>query len=245
MVEYSLEKLKFPNVPITRKKLSDQVFDRLWEMITSGELSPGDIIPSERILMEKFGVGRPAVREALQALANKGIITISHGERSRVNELDADIALDQVDEIAKLLLSAHPSNLEHLKQIRKILEAGTIRIAAAQSTPEDIRQLRQIVDKQGASLDSSTKFIQTDIEFHVAIANMTRNSMLQSVTKAMLSWLFEYYKPLLHWSGRENTTLSEHTKLVDHLEKHDADRAAALMREHLDRSDPLYTTSAK
>ncbi len=234
----------FEAAPITRQKLSDQVFDRLWEMIVSGDLSPGDVVPSERVLMEKFGVGRPAVREALQALDNKGLITISHGERSRVNELSANIALDQVDEIAKLLLSAEPSNLEHLKQVRKILEAGTVRFAAQASDAEGIRELREIVEQQRQSLDDSKAFIQMEIEFHSAIANMTRNPLLQAVIRAMLTWLFEYYKPLLHWSGRENTTLLEHTKLVDYLEAKDADGAANLMREHLSRSDPLYTANA-
>ena len=106
--------------PITRQKLSDQVYERLWSMIVSGELAPGDPFPSERFLMNKFEVGRPAVREAMQSLSNKGVITISQGERSRVNELNATIAVAQVDEIAKLLLSSKPSNLAHLKQVRKI-----------------------------------------------------------------------------------------------------------------------------
>ena len=234
---------QFDVEPITRQKLSDQVFDRLWEMIVSGELKPGDFIPSERRLMEKFAVGRPAVREALQALANKGVIRISHGERSRVNELTANIALDQVDDVAKLLLSAEPSNLEHLKQIRKILEAGSVRIASEVCTSEDVQKLRALVDQQKRQLKNPTDFIETDIAFHTAIANASRNPLLKAVTQAMLTWLFEYYKPLLHWSGRENTTLLEHEKLVDHLEARDSDSAAALMREHLDRSDPLYTNS--
>lgn len=229
--------------PITRQKLSDQVYDRLWEMIVSGDLKPGDTIPSERKLMESFAVGRPAVREALQALASKGVITISHGERSRVNELNAGIAFDQIDDVAKLLLSAEPSNLEHLKQARKILEAGTVRAAAESVNDQDIRHLRSLVEKQKAQLKSPKGFIQTDIEFHTAIANASRNPLLQAVTHAMLTWLFEYYKPLLHWSGRESTTLLEHEKIIDHIKAGDADKAAALMREHLDRSDPLYTSS--
>lgn len=237
------QQTEFDVEPITRQKLSDQVFDRLWEMIVSGDLKPGDTIPSERTLMEKFAVGRPAVREALQALANKGVITISHGERSRVNELSANIALNQVDDVAKLLLSAQPSNLEHLKQVRKILEAGTVRIAAESRNDDDMRHLRQLIDKQRGQLNTPKGFIETDIAFHTAIANASRNPLLQAVTHAMLTWLFEYYKPLLHWSGREDTTLLEHTKLVDHLEARDADAAAALMREHLDRSDPLYANS--
>ncbi len=244
MARNSSDDLDFGTAPITRQKLSDQVYDRMWEMIVSGELAPGDAIPSERILMEKFGVGRPAVREALQALANKGVITISQGERSRVNELSATIALDQVDEIAKLLLSAEPSNLEHLKQIRKILEAGTVRFAAENSTDEDVRKLREIIENQRGQEKNSKGFIEADIDFHVTIARMTKNPLLQSVTQAMLTWLFEYYTPLLHWSGREKTTLLEHEKLVDHLAAHDADSAANLMRDHLSRSDPLYTTGA-
>lgn len=235
------DEFDFPAEPITRQKLSDQVYDRLWEMIVSGELAPGDAIPSERGLMQKFGVGRPAVREALQALAGKGVITISHGERSRVNELSATMALGQVDEIAKLLLSSEPSNLEHLKQVRKILESGSVRIATENADAEGIAGLRGILDRQRAHQQNPKGFIQADIDLHVAIAEMTRNPLLMTVTRAMLDWLFAYYKPLLQWTGRENTTLMEHTKMVDHIEAGDADAAAALMRGHLSRSDPLYT----
>lgn len=85
---------------IVRLKLSEQVLERLRDMIRSGALRPGDSVPSERELMERFGVGRPAVREALQALHTQGLITISHGERSRVNELSANMVLEQSDKVA-------------------------------------------------------------------------------------------------------------------------------------------------
>ena len=58
--------------------MSDEVFDRLKAMIVSGECGPGGSLPSERELMARFGVGRPAIREAMQALANLGLVTISH-----------------------------------------------------------------------------------------------------------------------------------------------------------------------
>lgn len=93
---------------IVRRKLSDQVLDKLREMILSQELKPGDFMPSERSLMERFGVGRPAVREALQSLHNSGIISINHGERSRVNAIDAGTALNQSADIARLLLNGAP-----------------------------------------------------------------------------------------------------------------------------------------
>jgi len=233
-----------PVEPIMRQKLSDQVFERLWSMILSGELAPGDAFPSERSLMDRFSVGRPAVREAMQTLSNKGVITISQGERSRVNELDAKIVVGQVDEIAKLLLSTQPSNLAHLKQVRKILETGTVSLAAGRCTAKDARRLRDLIEAQRQELGNAEGFIEADIAFHVSIAELSGNPLLQVVMRAMLTWLQEYYTPLLHWSGRESTTLMEHTRLVDHLEAHDAARAVQLVEEHLDRSDPLYAAKA-
>ena len=228
--------------PIVRQKLSDQVFERLKSMIVSGELAPGDAMPSERALMERFEVGRPSVREALQALANKGLITIFHGERSRVNKLTVAIAFDQVDDVAKLLLSVEPSNLDHLKQLRKILEVGTVRLAATKATADDIHELRPLVESQRAQRKDPKAFIRADMAFHVRIAKITGNPLLQAATHAMLSWLFEYYRPLLHWSGRENTTLREHARLIDYLENQDGESAEQMMVDHLNRSDPLYTT---
>ncbi|WP_102225911.1 transcriptional regulator NanR [Acidimangrovimonas sediminis] len=227
---------------IIRQKLSDQVFDRLCQMIRSKELAPGDAMPSERALMERFGVGRPAVREALQQLHTKGLITISHGERSRVNVLTAGSALEQVDEIARLLISSEPENLGHLKQLRQLLELGTIRLAAATAQPSDIAELRELAARQRASIggDDWNAFIKTDVAFHSRIAKCTGNPLITAVTSAMLTWLFEYHTPLLHWSGREETTLAEHDALIDRLEHHDADGAAALMERHLSRSAALY-----
>lgn len=232
--------LEHEEAPIVRQKLSDQVLDRLMGMIQSGELAPGDEMPSERALMERFKVGRPAVREALQSLANKGLISISHGERSKVNKLTPGIAFDQVDDIAKLLLSTEPSNLLHLKQLRKILEAGSVQIAAERCTPQDILGLRALVEDQRSKLGQDKAFMKADIAFHVAIAKVTGNPLIQAVTQAMLSWLFEYYKPLLLWEGREDTTLREHNRIVDFLENHDQEGAVRMMRDHLSRSDPLY-----
>jgi DNA-binding FadR family transcriptional regulator len=226
--------------PIVRQKLSDQIFDRLWAMVQSNELSPGDTMPSERALMERFNVGRPAVREALQSMANKGLISISHGERSKVNKLTAGTAFNQVDDIAKLLLSTEPSNVESLKQFRKILEAGSIQIAAENCTANDIVELRALVESQRSKLGQNKAFIEADIAFHVAIAKMTGNPLIQAITQAMLSWLSAYYKPLLHWSGRENTTLFEHDRMVDLLEAREVSKAMKLMGDHLNRSDPLY-----
>ena len=225
---------------IVRRKLSDQVLDRLREMILTRELKPGDAMPSERALMERFGVGRPAVREALQSLHNSGLINISHGERSRVNEVDAGTVLSQSDQIARLVLSAAPDNLEHLKNARQMFELGMVRIAAQSATADDVAELRAILATQKGHYGNSVAFTEADMQFHIRIAQITKNPIIVSVSHAMLGWLFEYHTTLLHWSGKEDITLAEHAEIIDLIEKHDVDGAVTTMTRHLDRAAGVF-----
>ena len=116
-------------------------------------------MPSERALMERFGVGRPAVREALQSLHNSGLITINHGERSRVNELTADSVLTQSDELARLVLDSAPANLDHLKHARQMFELGMVRVAAEKATESDVAELRALIARQSSKLGDANAFV--------------------------------------------------------------------------------------
>ena len=77
---------------IPRRKLSQAVLERLLERIRAGEFAPGAQLPSERELMEAYGVGRPAIREAMQKLERAGILTITHGERAKVGPVLVGVA---------------------------------------------------------------------------------------------------------------------------------------------------------
>ncbi|MFK8034239.1 MAG: transcriptional regulator NanR [Hyphomicrobiales bacterium] len=234
-----------PTGKIVRLKLSDQVFERLREMVASGELVAGDIVPSERALMDKFGVGRPAVREALQSMQSKGLITITHGERSRVNALTAGVAFNQLDDIAKLLLSSEPVNIDYLKQIRHILELGTVRLAAENCTSKDASDLAEIIETQRLQLGKAEAFMKADIAFHTRLAKITGNPLIHSITEMMLTWLFEYHSSLLLWSGQEQTTLDEHSVILEFLVSNDANGAARAMEDHLNRSKSSFASRVK
>jgi GntR family transcriptional regulator, sialic acid-inducible nan operon repressor len=230
---------------IVRLKLSEQVLERLRNMIVSGELKSGDKVPSERTLMERFGVGRPAVREALQSLHTQGLITITHGERSRVNELSAQTVLNQSDDVARLLLAAAPANLEHLKEARRMFELGIVRAAAAKANDDDIATLRAFLREQEGHLQNSKSiklFIEADMRFHTAIAEILDNPVITAVSGAMLGWLLEYHTSLLHWSGHEQITLNEHNQIIDALAANDPTTAVAAMESHLSRSQTLYNS---
>ena len=225
---------------IVRRKLSDQVLERMQDLILSGEIGPGEALPSEHELMDRFGVGRPAVREALQSLHTMGLITISHGERSRVNELTPDAVLRQGDAVARMLLTSAPENLEDLKQARWLFELGMVRVGAPRATAEDVAELRRLIEAQRDNLGDPAAFIRADIAFHVHLAALSGNRILSAVSQAMLGWLFRFHSDLLIWSGHEDVTLAEHGEIVEAIEARDTERAAAAMDAHLKRSNPFY-----
>ena len=226
--------------PIIRKKLSDEVFARLKAMIETGELKAGDDMPSERELMERYGVGRPAIREAMQALAGKGLVEISQGERAKVLRITAESIIRQVDLPAKMMLSGSSDSLEHLKSARIFFERGMIREAATKATPGHIAELRALLDKQKASLGDADAFIDADMEFHQCIAQISGNPIFAAVSGAMLGWLKSYHTEMLIWTGRENFTLAEHEEIIRTIEKGNADLAEKAMIKHLERSRALY-----
>jgi GntR family transcriptional regulator, sialic acid-inducible nan operon repressor len=225
---------------IIRRKLSDEVLERLLRLMSEGGLKPGDAMPSERELMERFGVGRPAIREAMQSLANMGLVSISHGERARVKELTAQSIIRQVDQSAHIMLQRSSDSLEHLKAARLFFERGMVREAAGKATPQDMVKLRAIIAEQRQLLGQAQEFMAADMRFHIEIAGISGNPIFVSVSEAMLGWLKAYHTELLLWSGKENFTLAEHAEIVDAIAAHDANAAEAAMVRHLQRSSGLY-----
>lgn len=225
---------------IIRRKLSDEVLERLLRLVSDGNLKPGDAMPSERELMERFGVGRPAIREAMQSLANMGLVSISHGERARVQELTAQSIIRQVDLSAHIMLQRSSDSLEQLKEARLFFERGMAREAAQKAKPDDVAKLRAIVEEQRLSLGKADSFLAADMRLHTEIAALSGNPIFVSVSEAMLGWLKAYHTEMLIWSGKETHTLAEHAMIIDAIETHDADAAEAAMVKHLQRSSGLY-----
>lgn len=221
--------------PIVRRKLSDEVFERLKAMITSGEYGPGEALPSERELMARYGVGRPAVREAMQALANHGLLSIRHGERARVRNFTAKAAVSQIDTVAQLMLSASPTMLENLKEARRFFEVGMVREAALKATDDDIAELRAILDRQRDSVDDRAAFVEANTAFHMKIAAISRNAIFEAVSEAMLGWLREYNIDGALWADGGRQTLVEHDQILGHVEQRDPAGAEAALSRHLDR----------
>lgn len=225
--------------PIARRKLSQSVLDQLLERISRGEFAHGSLLPSERQLMESFGVGRPAVREALQDLQRMGLVVITHGEGARLVRPTAQTVMDRLDVTVQHLLEG-TNNLAHLKEARTFFEVGMVRIAAVRATPEDVAALKRHIDEMEQASGEFAEFMKADIAFHRTIAETTGNPIYAAVSEALLQWLGRYHVGMLRDVGREARTLDEHRHIVDRIAARDVEGAAAAMILHQTRAADLY-----
>jgi DNA-binding FadR family transcriptional regulator len=226
--------------PIKKRKLSDEVLERLLLFFESGEIRPHDEMPSERELMERFQVGRPAVREALQSLERLGLIAIRHGERAKALEPTGDDIFDQIDFAARQLLANSAENVEFLKEARQILEAGIAKLAVERGIPAEVRTLEKHLNSMRKNKDNREEFMKADQEFHLTLAKMTRNPILWAALRAVFKWLAQYYSELLGVAGLEDLTLQEHETIFKSVVSRDSEAAAKQVSNHILRVNDLY-----
>lgn len=226
--------------PIRRRKLSHEVLDRLLARMRNGDFPVGTTLPSERELMAQFAVGRPAVREALQALERMGFIKIVHGEGALVTPISAATVLGQISDAAMHMLSSSKTLLEELKEARVFFEVGMVRIAAERASDEEIALLREALEQHRASIASPEKFHETDMALHRAIAAVSHNRIYSAVSQAMLEWLENFHADLVWNPGAEEMVFEEHEEIVERIAAHDPDGAAEKIVQHLTRANQRY-----
>ncbi|MFY0634175.1 MAG: transcriptional regulator NanR [Vannielia sp.] len=224
---------------IKPRKLADEVQDRLLRLIREDGLGPGDALPSERELMARYEIGRPAIREAMQALQHRGVIDIRHGGRPRVAEPSLDGLIGQLGTGVQHLL-AHTSSLDHLKQARAALEAEMARIAARQRSEADIGALESLLAAQELATGEPERFLEIDGKFHRRIAAISANPIFETLVAGIFDWMRAFHVEGVRKRGLEQLTLTEHRAILDAIIAGQAEAAAQAMRDHLERANALY-----
>ncbi len=228
------------DTPIQKRKLSDDVQERVLELIRGGKCVPGDTLPSEREMMRAYEVGRPAIREAMQNLQRMGLVEIKHGERPRVAEPSVGRMVDQLSETMRHLLTHSPAGLEHLKEARATFETEMSRIAAKKRSNQDLGRIEQIIDTQEAAHDDSQRFLQLDGQFHREIASISGNPIFASLSESLFNWLAEFHVSLVRRPGLEDLTVAEHRGILKAIADRDPAAAGKAMADHLYRANALY-----
>lgn len=217
---------------IRRRRLSDEVLARLEKMILSAEYEPGDQLPSERQLMERFGVGRPAVREALYSLQKMGLLEIKSGERGRVTKPTPRILLNELGGAARHLL-AQPEGERHFQEARTFFEVGLVRHAAQHASAADVEELGAALDANRLALDDLEAFERTDVEFHFVLAKISGNPIFMAIHEAVVEWLTKQRSLSLRIPNANKLAYRSHQDIFDAVAAKDPDHAESVMRDHL------------
>lgn len=228
--------------PVRRRKVSDEVAERLQELMIGSELRPGDELPSERELMAMFGVGRTSVREALVVLHRMGLIEVRNGERARVTKPSAASIVDGMSTSVRMFL-AQPRGESEMHGARVLLESMLARNAAEHARPADVERLRLALDANERAIGDLGEFARTDLAFHLVLAEVTGNSIFPALHGAMAGWLAEQRNVSLRADGAELVAFASHRAIYAAVAAADADAAEAAMREHLGKVHAFYAAA--
>lgn len=221
--------------PIKRVNVSDQVFEQLKNQLLNGNWKPGDKLPSENELSEKFQVSRVTIRQALQKLTALGLLETRFGEGSFVKEAEMGNYMNVLVPHAYL---GKNSTLEVL-EFRQTVETESAGLAAERATPEDIAVLKKILADMEQLKNDSLAFAKADLDFHIAISRITRNSLIIATNTILNDILSVSMQDIVEQLGFE-IGLYYHEKLIDAISAHDPASATSIMREHILKTREHY-----
>ena len=228
-----------PNTRIRRRRLYEDVAERLETLINEGVYPPGTELPSERALMQEFGVGRPAIREALFALQRMGLLHLSAGERPRVQEPARDVIIDSMRGAVNRFMT-QPGGLEQFQRARIFFEIGIVRDAARYASAADLESIATALAENRAALGSPRRFEETDVAFHFTLAKTARNPLFLVIHDAMFEWLYSQRTVTLAVTGQALFALQAHERITAAIAARDPDAAEEAMRLHLEHGHKLY-----
>lgn len=229
-----------PEPLIRQRKLYEEVAERLERKIAIGDYLPSDPLPSERELMETYGVGRPAIREALFHLQKLGLVELRSGTRARVTRPTPQSVVDNLSVTARHML-AGPGGVQNFQGVRIFFEAGLARHAALHATKRDLADFEAALEANRESIGDIKDFERTDVAFHYVLALIPRNPIFVAIHAAFAEWLLEQRQTTLA-PGIDVIAYEAHRAIFEAVAARDADQAERAMRDHLEFVADRYGT---
>jgi GntR family transcriptional regulator, transcriptional repressor for pyruvate dehydrogenase complex len=204
------DKLVYKTVRTAR--LYEQIVQQIEESILKGALKPGDQLPAERELAQNFGVSRTAVREAVKALREKGLVEAYSGRGTFIGQQEG---------------------LAHLAELRWILEPEIAALAATRIEEQLLATMREAVATMDRSLQDPEIYIEADLDFHLALAEAAGNPLVLSLLDSIVGLLREQRMKIFKVDGGPERGQFHHKRILAATEERDPEKARAAMREHL------------
>src|ERR1700674_2224928 len=180
---------------IQSQRLYEQIVVQIEKRILAGELKLGDHLPSERELAEQFGVSRTAVREAVRALHEKGLLEAHPGRGTFITDGASRAMRRSVDQVLRM---DHPEGAASLVEVREILEPEIAALAAVRAEEQHLAMMREAVRVMDVARSDPEAFIEADLDFHLSLAEAAGNPLILSLIDSIVGLLREQRMHVFH-----------------------------------------------
>jgi GntR family transcriptional repressor for pyruvate dehydrogenase complex len=215
---------------VKRNSTRELVMKQILESIESGQMKPGDKLPTELQLSEMFGVGRSTIREATSTLSMLGYLKSIQGKGCFVRT-DVDPEKAAGFELHDIQAA---SNIIDLMEVREILECNVVRLAAQRADSEDIERIQTACSKMKETISDLNRFTEHDFEFHIALARSSGNQMILEMMKRIVEKVhreYDKFRPKALFQRDKAVLTAE--KIADFVAKGDGAKSALWMKKHL------------
>ena len=209
--------------------VQNTIISKIGDLINQKNLEPGDKLPSERMLSEKFEVTRSNVREAIQKLEFYGLLNSIPQSGTFV----ANIGVIAMNGMIEDILRLEDPDFKSLVETRILLELKTVRLAAIRRSEEDLEKIREALQAYTEKVLDGKDAVQEDLLFHLAIAkasgNSTMNTFMLIITPEIITNFEKYH---VCDKGLAHRGIKEHEEIFDAIKKQKPQLAKAKMKEH-------------
>jgi GntR family transcriptional repressor for pyruvate dehydrogenase complex len=215
---------------VQTSRLYEQIVRQIEESVQKGTLKEGDQLPAERELAQQFGVSRTAVREAIKALHEKGLVDAFPGRGTFITSGQSNSMRQSLDRILK---SGQADGAAHLVEIREILESEIAALAAVRADEEDLATMREavaVMDNAGQDADA---YIEADLDFHLALAEAAANPFVLSLIDSIVGLLREQRLRTFYVDGGPVRGQVHHKRILAAVQCRDEQGAREAMQAHL------------
>ena len=229
-------RLSYMNLDVLSKNENQEITNRvkklisqIGDLITNKHLQPGDKLPAERILAEKFDVSRRSIRVAILKLESYGILISMPQSGTFVANIGNVAMHGMIEDI----LSLGMPNFKSLVETRILLELKAVRLAALRRTEEDLQKIKLALDAHKAKLLSGKDAVQEDLLFHLAIAkasgNVTMNQIMIGITPQIIVDFKKYHTD---YDNLDSLRIDEHADIYEAIKDKNPQLAKSQMKKH-------------
>lgn len=207
----------------------NKIISEIRDLINNKHLKPGDRLPSQRILAEKFNVSRRSVTTAILKLESFGILI----SMPQSGTFIANIGVTAMNGMIEDILSLGVPDFKSLVATRILVELKVVSLAASNRSKEDLKNIKKALKKHKSKLLLGEDAVQEDLLFHLAIAkasgNVTMNKIMIGITPQII---IDFKKYHIDYPNLNDERIEEHQKIYDAIESQNPQLAEDEMKKH-------------